>query len=329
MYQIQNKSASSREIPPQLAEALAAARRLSLAAQGAGLEIFIPGMFTAYGRKGRYPALSITGPECVQQCDHCAGKLLETMPPATSGEELLALGRRLHQQGQVGFLLSGGTDGAGRLPWERVLPAISQLSDETDLFISAHVGRVDADLARRLKAAGVRQALVDVVGDEDTARTVLHLADGLAAQTETLAACAQAGLELVPHIILGLAGGRWQGEEQALATVAALNPKRVVFVVLMPLKGTPLAGATPPPVEEVARFLARARQRLPQARHHLGCARPRGEYRSRLDALAVAAGINALALPSGGALRAAAELGIDITYHDTCCSLAGALENQA
>jgi len=305
-----------------LDQALDQARELSWQHHGPNLGIFLPGMFTAYGRKGRYPAVSITGPECQQGCDHCRGHLLRTMHPALGAEALYALGKRLAAQGQVGMLISGGSDPVGRLPWAGVLPAIERLAAETDLVLTAHVGRMDSATARALKSAGIRQALIDVVGSEGTARRVLHLPDGLAAQTETLAACREAGLEVVPHIIMGLDHGQLIGEHKALELVAELNPQRVVFVVLMPLKDTPLAQAEPPTVEEVVRFMARARLRLPAARHHLGCARPRGRYRAELDALAVRAGINALAIPSDGALEQARRLGVEVTFQDTCCSLA-------
>lgn len=307
---------------PNLEKALDQARELSRQHHGPKLGIFLPGMFTAYGRKGRYPAVSITGRDCRQGCDHCRGRLLRTMHPAVGSEALYALGKRLAAQGQVGMLLSGGSDPQGRLPWASVLPAIERLSVETDLVLTAHVGRIDAPTAKALKSAGIRQALIDVVGSEGTAQRVLHLPDGLAAQSETLAACGDAGLEVVPHIIIGLDHGQMIGEHNALEMVAELAPKRVVFVVLMPLKGTPLAQATPPSIEEVAAFMAQARMRLPAARHHLGCARPRGRYRSELDALAVRAGINALAIPSDGALEQAQRLGVQVTYQDTCCSLA-------
>ena len=315
-------------MPADLEKTLARAREISLREQGPGLDIYTPGMITAYGRRGRYPAVSITGARCELGCEHCKGRLLETMLPAAAPQELLELGRRLWRDGQAGMLLSGGSAPDGRMPWEPFIPVIARLSQETGLIITAHVGRIDLATARALKEAGVRQALYDVVGEPAAAREILHLPDGLAAQEETLAACADAGLEMVPHIILGLHGGEMRGEEKALEMVAALGPDRVVFVVLMPLKRTPLAHATPPEPEEAARFLALARERIPQARHHLGCARPRGRYRRELDRLAVAAGINALAIPSDGALETAAELGIEVKYHQTCCSLSGGVKSE-
>ncbi len=308
---------------PELTGLLARARELSWAEHGRKLEVFLPGMFVAYGRRGRYPAVSITGRDCERGCAHCAGRLLETMLPAATPAALLELGRRLWSQGQAGMLLSGGGDRGGRLPWAAMLPAIAELKASTSLTLTAHVGRIDAATARALKSAGVSQALVDVVGAEETARQILRLEDGLAGQSETLDACAQAGLEVAPHIIVGLHGGNLLGEERALELVAEFSPRRVVFVVFMPMKATPLAEATPTEPTVVARLLARARLALPRARHHLGCARPRGRHRRALDPLAVAAGINALALCSDEALAKAEELGLRVSHHDTCCSLAG------
>lgn len=106
-----------------LDQALDQARALSWQHHGAKLGIYLPGMFTAYGRKGRYPAVSITGQECRQGCDHCRGQLLRTMRPACGGEALYALGKRLAAQGQLGMLISGGSDPQGRLPWDSVLGA--------------------------------------------------------------------------------------------------------------------------------------------------------------------------------------------------------------
>lgn len=306
----------------ELNELLAEAGRISRQHHGPDLAIHLPGMFRAYGRRGRYPAASITGPRCQQGCAHCGGRLLETMHPAATPEQLLDLGRRLDAAGMAGLLISGGSDPTGRMPWAPLIPAIAELAVTTRLTLTAHVGRIDRATAAALKAAGVRQALYDVVGDPATAREILNLPDGLAAQAETLDACQAAGLELVPHVIIGLHHGRLLGEERALEIVAGLNPRRVVFIVLMPLKNTGLAAATPPAPAEAARFIAGARLRLPAARHHLGCARPRGRYRQELDALAVAAGINVLAIPSDGARAAALALGRPVSLAETCCSLA-------
>ena len=308
---------------PNLTGLMQKAREISWRHFGPRLKIFTPGMFVAYGERGRYPAVSITGTECAQNCLHCGGSLLKTMPPARSSAELAELGRRLWKEGQAGMLLSGGTDGAGRLPWKEVLPAIHELKQSTGLILTAHVGRVDVATAKALKEAGVVQALIDVVGDDETAREVLRLPDGLAAQNEALAACQAAGLELVPHLIIGLYHGRMRAEDAALETVSRIEGlKRLVHIVLMPLKHTAFENEQPVSAEEAALFMARSRLKLPEVKHHLGCARPRGRHRQILDAYAVELGVNALALPSDAAIAKARELGVEVSFETTCCSLA-------
>ncbi|CAO0820868.1 hypothetical protein DFAR_1990007 [Desulfarculales bacterium] len=221
-------------------------------------------MFEAYGLRGRYPAVSITGSECGRQCQHCAGRRLAPMRPATTPHELLALGCELAASGQAGLLLSGGGDQSWRLPWRKLLPAIAELSVSTDLILTVHVGRIDAALARDLKQAGVRRRLSMwwTTGTRLGRSCVWPRAWQV--RTKPWRPCTAAGLEVVPHIILGLHGGRLRGELQALEIVAGLDPKRVVRVVFMPLKRTSLAGATPLPLEDAARFIAQVRLRLPR-----------------------------------------------------------------
>ena len=86
------------------------------------------------------------------------------------------------------------------------------------------------------------------------------------------------------------------GEERALGLVARFGLEPLVVVAFMGLPGTPLHRAAPPAPEAVAGLIATARVRLPDLTISLGCARPRGA--SRLDVLAVDAGVNRMALSS-------------------------------
>lgn len=310
-------------IDHDLETTLAAARQTSQKHFGRTVEFFLPGMFVLNGRTGLYPAVSLTGERCDLGCEHCRGRLLETMIPALTPEDLTAAAQDLKRQGQVGMLISGGSDREGRLPWDGYFAALERIVRRVGLTITVHAGYINLATARRLKTAGVAQALVDVIGDDDTAREVYHLERGTAPVWETFEALAQAGLEAVPHIVLGLDHGRIKGEYRAVERLAAYNPTRLVTVVLNPLSGTPMKGLTPPSPEEAARFLAFAREVLPRARHHLGCARPRGPHRRRLDRLALQAGVTALALPSDEAWEEALNLGLKAALVPTCCSLAG------
>jgi lipoyl synthase len=285
------------------------------------LSVHTPGMFVVNGRRGRYRAVSITGDKCSLDCDHCKGTLLRTMPHALDPQGLLRFGLEAEARGDHGILVTGGCDDEGRLPWKEFLPAIRSLKKSTTLTITVHAGQVDPDTSRSLKEAGVDQALVDVIGDEDTAREVYHLPGGTATIRKTLDSLAAAEIEIVPHILFGIHYGVQKGETAALGMLRDYPLRTYVVVVLMPARGTPMAATEPPAPELVAAFMAEARLALPDIRACLGCARPRGQYRKRLDVLAIRAGINALALPSDCGLEEAHAAGLEVVHSETCCSL--------
>lgn len=243
------------------------------------------------------------------------------MPHALDSDSLVRFGLEAAERGDFGLLVTGGSDRQGRLPWADFIPAIARLKSETNLTITVHSGIVDKDTARALKNAGVDQALVDVIGDETTAKEVYHLEDGTRMIRRTLDSLAAARMEIVPHVLYGLYFGRPRGEMAALEILKGYPLKKYVVVVLMSAKGTPMAQVTPPPPEQVARFIANARLELPNLHASLGCARPRGRYRRDLDVLAVKAGVNSLALPSERAIQEAQERGLEVVHKEACCSL--------
>ncbi len=304
-----------------LAALLDQAWEVSRTRHGNLLTVHVPGMFVVNGRRGRYRAISITGSRCDLDCEHCKGSLLKTMPHATKPEELVSYGMQAAARGDFGILVTGGCDAEGKLPWGDFISAIRTLKSQTDLTVTVHAGQVDWSEASALKEAGVDQALVDVIGDDATARDIYHLREGTAVIRRTLDSLARAGLEIVPHILAGLHFGRLKGEDSALEMLAGYPLKKYVVVVIMPFRGTPMADISPPSPEETARFLVRARLRFPELQGGLGCARPRGRYRRDLDLLAVRAGINSLALPSDRALDEAQRRGLLVVYRETCCSL--------
>ena len=304
-----------------LEELLTKAWNESRARHGNRLSVHIPGMFVVNGRRGRYRAVSITGEACALDCEHCKGLLLKTMPHAETPEALLHLGRETAARGDHGMLITGGCDNGGHLPWHKFLDVIDTSTSETDLIITVHSGQVDVGAAKGLKKAGVSQAVVDVIGDDSTVRDIYHMKEGVTAIRRTLDSLAEAGLEIIPHILYGLHFGKEKGEGAALEMLAGYPLSRYVVVVLMPFRGTPMEHVTPPEPELAAAFIAKARLRLPELKAGLGCARPRGRYRWELDDLAVRAGINSLALPSDKALQRAQQMGLEIAYYETCCSL--------
>ncbi|MBW2618742.1 MAG: radical SAM protein, partial [Deltaproteobacteria bacterium] len=244
-------------------ELIEQAGQISRQRHGPEVGFFLPGMFVYDGRRGRFPALSLTGAECRLGCLHCRGRLLETMSPAQDPDALLKAARQVADSGGAGLLISGGCDKEGRLPWARFADALARIKAETGLHVAVHSGFPDHHQAALLKKAGVDSVMLDVIGDDETQVAIYGL-NGTNRAAESLAALTEAGLRVVPHVVVGLHFGQLRGEERAIEMIARLRIGRVVFVVFMPLKGTPLAGLWPPPVEEVVGLMARTRLSHPE-----------------------------------------------------------------
>jgi uncharacterized radical SAM superfamily protein len=165
----------------------------------------------------------------------------------------------------------------------------------------------------------VDQALIDVIGDDETYRKVYHVPFGVIEIEKALDALHEADLPTVPHVVCGLDYGRINGEEAALKIISRFPVAQVVIVSLMTLKGTPMASATPPHAHDVARIIAKARTLMPKTCISLGCARQRGNV--LMETYAIDAGINRMALPSEEAVRRAKHHGLEIRYQKTCCSV--------
>ena len=307
-------------------EAYRRARELSWERHGRKIVFFHPAMFRFNGAFGKYPALSITADRCALSCDHCKGRILKPMIAADDPARLLEQCKRLEAAGHPGCLLSGGCLDDGTLPWGRFLDAVRAVKKETRLFISVHAGLLDEATAVRLKEAGVDQALLDVVGDDDTFKRVYHVPFGIERIRGTLAALNAADLPVVPHVVAGIDYGRITGENAAIEMLAGFRIQRLVIVSLMKVPGTPMANLPKPDAFEVADLFARARMRMPDVPLSLGCARERGNV--RLEMLAVDCGVNRLALPSDEAVARAREYGLELKYQKTCCSVGIDLEEE-
>jgi hypothetical protein len=303
-----------------LSKPLARAARVSWDRLGKVVTFYLPGMIRYGYERGQYPAFSISGAECELKCDHCRGKLLQSMIPAATPEELYRKAIKLWKRGAVGCLISGGSDREGRVNWLPYLETIRRIKGETELILSVHPGFLERGAALKLKGAGISQTLVDVVGDEETYFRVFHLERGLKRLRRTLDSVKEAELELVPHIVAGVEYGAIRGEYRALELISEYNPQALVVVVLFPFPDTPMAAVKPPDPEQVADLFIYARELMPGIPQSLGCERPRGTDGERLEELALIGGVNRVAVQSDHALSIAQRLGLTIRFQKTCCS---------
>jgi hypothetical protein len=272
--------------------------------------------------KNSFPAFSVTAGACALDCDHCQAKILEPMVPATSPEMLEARVREMiATQDLQGFLLSGGSNRRNEIRYERFYPAIERLKrDHPKLKVAVHSALLDAPRARAMAAAGIDTAMMDVIGAEETIRSVYHLERPVADFEATLAALCETPMEVVPHIVIGLHYGRIVGEPAALDIVSRHRIHSLVLVVVMPFYARPGTFATPDPAA-VGRIFLEARRRIPDRQVLLGCARPAGMHRRVTDAYAVMAGLDGIAFPADGALAVAHAIGRPAGQEHACCSM--------
>jgi uncharacterized radical SAM superfamily protein len=266
--------------------------------------------------------VSLTGSACALACDHCKMKILAPMISAPQAGGLFELCRGLRERGTAGVLVSGGSDAEGGVPLLRHLPDIVRVRRELGMRVIVHSGLVTPETAAGLRDAGVEGVMMDVIGADETIHEVYHLPGKTVADFErSLDLLTGSGLNVIPHIILGLHYGRFLGEYDALAMVRRHRVSTLIVVVLTPLVGTPMANVPPPDVRDVDAFFLRARLELPAARVILGCARPLGGVKAEIDRAAVDHGLNGIAYPAEGIVRYAAARGLRPRIHESCCSL--------
>jgi len=270
--------------------------------------------------KGLFPTISVTGTSCALNCKHCGGKVLETMKAAETPEKLVELAKKLKREGAVGCLVSGGCLVNGMVPLERFISVLGRIKRELGLTVIVHTGIVNSATAMALKKAGVDAALIDVVGSDATIKKVFKLNATVNHYEDSLRALHAAGLNFVPHVIVGLQNGALDGELTALKIIRRFEPSALVIIAFMPIRGTEMENGKPPSPAAIAKVVASARLLFPSTPLALGCMRPKGRHRAKTDVLALKAGVDAIAFPSEEAVRFSEERGFEVAFSSCCCS---------
>ena len=272
--------------------------------------------------KNSFPAFSVTAAGCALMCDHCQAKILEPMIPAVSPEMLDRKVREMIVRDNLqGFLLSGGSNRRNEIRYERFYPVVEKLKrDFPHLRIAIHSALLDEQRARRMEAAGVDTAMMDVIGAHETITEVYHLERPVEDFEATLAALCATSMEVVPHIVIGLHYGRLLGEANALDIVSRHRIHSLVLVVVMPFYTKPGMFQTPA-TRDVGGLFLEARRRISGRPVLLGCARPAGMHRRATDAYAVMSGLDGIAFPAEGTLAVAHAIGRPALQEHACCSI--------
>ncbi len=266
-------------------------------------------------------AISITGNHCQLNCKHCGGSILKNMTAAETPDALKAAAKRVAAKGGRSILISGGADKEGRVPLLKFIRAVKEIRSELGLKVLVHTGLVSEELAEALVEAGIDMALLDIIGDNQTIREIYHLGASIKDFERSLKLLTDWAILVAPHVVMGLHFGQIRGESQALKMIAQYPIKTLVLIGFRPIAGTVMARTTPPSPEEMGDLFGLARRLFPQTPVVLGCERPLGLHRRKLEGLALEAGLDGIAYPSDRTLRTAEDLGMKVSYYTECCAL--------
>ena len=267
-----------------------------------------------------FPSLSVTGKTCALMCKHCKGKLLESLIPATTCDELEKKALSLYRKGAKGILLTGGCDELGRVPINSLIPAIKRLKESTELLLIAHTGFISREEATALKDSGLDGIGFDVMGDMNAVRDVYGLEVSEKEYTDSLLAIRDSGLMIFPHVCVGIHFGKLGGEFRALEMIRAIDPPTIIITGLMPVAGTPMAHIKPSP-PDFETVIKKAVAMFPNASIVLGCAHSSGKDRGIIERLTIESGVSGIAAPTMDTINFAKENGFEINYYGTCCGL--------
>jgi len=220
----------------------------------------------------------------------------------------------------LGVLISGGFDPHGFLPIKPYMPVIREVKRDFDLIVSVHSGFVDDEYAMMLREGGVDIVDLNVHGPL-TMRDIVGLDVDWSFIEKSLKSIYFNGPDYVaPHILVGSYYGDVLEEEDVINLIKDFNPYILIFLSLVPIKGSSFENITPVGVDVFYRLFNYARHIIPRAELTLGCMRLRGEYSISIEkALYNAKLVDRIVLPN--------YVKVDVML-PFCCSLPIELEDK-
>ena len=285
-----------------------------------------------YNPTNKFPAISITGSECALQCEHCNKKYLKGMKQILESKDLESFLLELSRRKGVGALISGGSELNGSVPLLNFLDTIKKVKKETNLIINAHTGLLNKETAKKLTEANVDIVSFDINMDEEVVKNIYHMDIELNEYKRAIDLLKKYGLNIVPHICIGLHYGRLNKELDTLKFIkeTLISPSLIVVIALIPPKNSKVKFDTPLP-EDIAKIIAMIRFIFPKSEISLGCMRPRGNLKAEIEKFAWQAGITRIELPSRDTLKwlRKQNSNIQFKFFSACCAIPKEYENLA
>lgn len=252
--------------------------------------------------------VSVTGETCALNCPHCKGHYLKHMNTPFSEEKQT-------QNDVDSYLISGGCNSEGAVPLRDHLDLLKKLSEKHKVV--AHTGLIKKkDVA--LISPYIYAASFNMIGDDSTIREIYNLDKTTKDFLDSYKAIKEK-VKTFPHITIGLHHGIVKGEYNALDILSNLGTEAIVFNIFIPNQDTELGDVSPPNLNEVQDVISYARKKINGVELYLGCMRPGGSYREKLDKFCVEEGIDRIVMPSKSARILAVSMGYEITESQECC----------
>ncbi|MBF0405876.1 MAG: hypothetical protein HQM10_00875 [Candidatus Riflebacteria bacterium] len=255
--------------------------------------------------------ISITGSSCELNCAHCDGHYLKSMRPLSdaNGDDCSKYSS---------FLISGGSSKTGAVPIDRFINSVAKKFPDSGL--NFHIGFQGAQLLRQNKIfSGPRNCIsFDLIGTSEILRDVFKV-------SLTPSDLERMYLELieiarvVPHTIAGLMGDDLSGVFRTLNFLNNADQKKLTLLVFRPTAKTEMALCKPPALDVLYDFLNKAVNQY-NFDITLGCMRPAGVYRRKLDLFAWLHGVRRIVNPDRLLLKAFEATGIKINSFYECCA---------
>lgn len=285
--------------------------------QNKKLKIYYPG--------NNFPSISVTGTQCDINCKYCNKMFLSHMLSAETPEDLYNICHNLKAKKAKGALISGGYNKRGVVPLKSFISTIEMIKNETDLTLNLHTGLVTKEEAELIASTGTTNTIIsfDLVQDNTVINDIIGLPNTITANSyeKSFHYLIDAGLEVIPHISIGMNYGKYsiKAIEKAISLSVEARSKIIVFLGLIPKKGTEMANIKPPnPLEFQKILLYSVLRSAGKNEISVGCMRKKSE---ELDIASINAGINRIQIPRRGAIQYAEKKGIKITKFNHCCAV--------
>lgn len=295
----------------ELEEKIDESRNISWQNFGRKLKVFYP--------SSNFPTISITGTECKQNCLYCNSHYLKRMAAITTPKKLIAFAKELEKNSGIGFLISGGYNEESVLPIEPFLDAILKIKETTNLKINIHPGLVNKKQAKEIFNVKIDAVSFDLVTDDQIIDEIIRNGYKGIDYLKSYDYLISAGLNVIPHVCLGLYYGTEKGNLEVINAVLKRETKLIVFLGLIPTKNSPMETSKTIDPKIFLKLLIYTRLKGPMVEQSLGCMRVRLPI---FENLAIQTGINRIAVPKSKTLDYASKTyGLEIVKINSCCAI--------